>query len=281
MPANVPSAEYRPPPPGVFVHRHHWIVRVTHWVNAVVLLGMMASGLQIYGAYPHFGIRGRPLPLPNPFDNRGLPHWARLGGWLAGGLNWHFALMWLLFANGLVYLLYLLFSGEIRQLAFRPRDIAPAIEMQKYYLGLRKEHPVQGKHNALQKGAYSFIVALGCVSILSGLALWKPVQLGFLTAMFGGYEITRYWHFLAVWLFTAFIVVHVVLVFVVDPASLRAIITGRYRGRFPSGTAATAPRIAPPNTEEHAAVAATAAAAAAAAAVAEPEPDAQRPEDTP
>lgn len=234
MPNAVPTADYQPPPPGVFVRRHHGIVRLTHWVNAVVLLGMMASGIQIYGAYPRFGLRGAPLGLPNPFDGHRFGEWARLGGWLAGGLNWHFALMWLLFANGLVYVLYLVFSGELKHLAFRPRDVVPAIEMQKYYLGLRRGHPVQGKHNALQKAAYSFIVVLGALSVLSGLALWKPVQLGWLTAAFGGYEITRYWHFLAVWLFAAFIVVHVVLVFVVDPASLRAIVTGKYRGRFPN-----------------------------------------------
>ena len=75
---------------------------------------------------------------------------------------------------------------------------------------------------------------LGMLSVLTGLSLWKPVQLSWLTALFGGYELARYWHFVAVWLFAAFIVVHVILVFTVDPASLRAIITGWYRGRFPS-----------------------------------------------
>ena len=217
-----------------FVRRHHWIVRLTHWINTVVLVGMMASGLQIYNAYERFGIRGTRLPLPNPLDMHPVPHWARLGGWLAGGLSWHFFLMWPLALNGLLYLGYLLVAGEWRPLLFRPRDIKPAIEMQKYYLHLRREHPAQGKHNALQKGAYSFIVVLGMLSVLTGLSLWKPVQLSWLTALFGGYELARYWHFVAVWLFAAFIVVHVVLVFTVDPASLRAMITGWYRGRFPS-----------------------------------------------
>jgi thiosulfate reductase cytochrome b subunit len=216
------------------VRRHHWIVRLTHWVNTVVLIGMMASGLQIYGAFPRFGLRGTRLGVPNPFEGHNLPQWARLGGWLAGGLNWHFFLMWPLALNGLLYLLYLLFSGELKTLAFRPSDVPRALQMQLYYLRLRKEHPPQGKHNALQKGAYSFIVVLGILSVLSGLAIWKPIQLSFLTAMFGGYEWARYWHFFAVWLFAGFIVVHVVLVFVVDPASLRGMITGWYRGRFPS-----------------------------------------------
>ena len=97
-----------------------------------------------------------------------------------------------------------------------------------------KEHPPQGKHNALQKGAYTFIVALGALSVLTGFAIYKPVQLAWLTALFGGYELARYWHFVAVWLFVAFTLLHVALVFLVDPASLRAMITGWYRGRFPS-----------------------------------------------
>ena len=236
--AAAPAAVAEPPapPPAArpFVKRHHWIVRLTHWVNAIVLVGMVASGLQIYGAYERFGIRGTKLPLPNPMDMHQFPHWMRLGGWLAGGLNWHFFLMWPLVLNGLLYLGYLLVAGEWRPLLFRPRDVRPAIEMQKYYLHLRKEHPAQGKHNALQKGAYTFIVVLGALSVLSGLALWKPVQLAWLTAAFGGYELARYWHFAAVWLFVAFSLVHVTLVFVVDPASLRAMLTGWYRGRFPS-----------------------------------------------
>jgi thiosulfate reductase cytochrome b subunit len=228
----------RPPPeipaPRPAVRRHHYIVRLTHWVNTVVLIGMVASGLQIYNAYERFGIRGARLPLPNPLDMHPVPQWARLGGWLAGGLNWHFFLMWPLVLNGLLYLGYLVISGEWRSLLFRPRDVGAAVEMQKYYLHLRREHPPQGKHNALQKAAYSFIMVLGMLSVASGLALWKPVRLPWLTAAFGGYELARYWHFVAVWLFLGFIVVHVVLVFAVDPASLCAMITGWYRGRFPS-----------------------------------------------
>src|SRR3989441_2977010 len=126
-------------------------------------------------------------------------------------------------------------SGEWRALLFRPRDIRGAIEMQKYYLRLRKDHPPQGKHNPLQKLAYTFIILLGVLSVLTGFAIYKPTQLSWLTALFGGFQAARYWHFWAVWIFTGFLVVHVILVFVVDPASLRAMISGWYRGRFPSG----------------------------------------------
>jgi thiosulfate reductase cytochrome b subunit len=227
--ASEPASGQRP-----LVKRYAGIVRLAHWLNAVFLIGMIASGLQIYNAYAHFGLRDRPLVLPNPWDGHPIPHWARLGGWLAGGLNWHFALAWPFVVTGLVYLGFLVFSGEWRSLVFRPRDVGPAVQMQLYYLRLRKEHPPQGKHNALQKAAYTFIVLLGALATITGFAIYKPVQLAWLTALLGGYELTRYWHFLAVWLFVGFTLLHVALVLLVDPASLRAMITGWYRGRFPS-----------------------------------------------
>lgn len=224
-----PAAPARRP----LVKRHHGIVRFAHWANAVLLVGMIASGLQIYHAFPHFGLRGGPYYL-NYWDGRYFPKWARLGGWLASGLNWHFALAWPFVLTGLLYLAFMVVSGEWRTLVFRPSDVPKAWQMQLYYLRLRKEHPPQGKHNALQKGAYTFIVLLGTVSVLTGFAIYKPVQLHWLTWLLGGYELARYWHFWAVWIFVAFTLVHVALVFLVDPASLRAMITGWYRGRFPS-----------------------------------------------
>jgi Ni/Fe-hydrogenase b-type cytochrome subunit len=223
--------------PPVPVRRHGALVRLTHWLNAIFLAGMIGSGLQIYTAFAHIGYKGAVIGVPNPFDvNRfgPIPESVRLGGWLAGGLRWHFTLAWPFALTGLAYLLFLIFSGEWRALLFRPADVKGALQMMRYYLRLRPDHPPQGKHNPLQKGAYSFILVLAVVSILSGFAIAKPIQLGFLTSLFGGYELARYWHFVAVWLFTAFVVVHVVMVFVADPASLRAIITGRYKGRFPS-----------------------------------------------
>ncbi len=216
------------------VKRHHGIVRLAHWLNAILLIGMIGSGLQIYAAYSHFGPRGATYSLPNPWDGETFPEWARLGGWLAGGLNWHFALAWPFVITGLVYLAFLGLSGEWRSLLFRPRDIQPAVQMQLYYLRLRKDHPPQGKHNALQKAAYTGIVGVGAIAVLSGFAIYKPVQLAWLTALFGGYELARYWHFLTVWIFVGFTLLHVALVFLADPASLRAIITGWYRGRYPS-----------------------------------------------
>jgi len=232
--ASEPSSVLGSSEPRPLVKRYSGVVRLAHWLNALLLVGMIASGLQIYNAYAHFGLRDHPLALPNPLDGQPIPQWARLGGWLAGGLNWHFALAWPFVITGLVYLGFLAFSGEWRSLLFRPRDLRPAVQMQLYYLRLRKEHPPQGKHNPLQKAAYTFIVALGAVATLTGFAIYKPVQLGWLTTLLGGYELTRYWHFLSVWIFVGFTLLHVALVFLVDPASLRGMITGWYRGRFPS-----------------------------------------------
>jgi thiosulfate reductase cytochrome b subunit len=219
--------------PSPTVRRHHWIVRFTHWATVLVLAGMITSGLQIFEAYARFGNRGGRL-LPNPFTDVRFPEWSRLGGWLAGALNWHFALMWPLVAVGLLYTGYLAASGEWRSLLFRPRDVRGAIAMAQYYLRLRPDHPPQGKHNPLQKLAYSSIVLLGVLAVLTGLAIYKPLHFGWLTALFGGFQTARYWHFWIVWIFVAFTIVHVILVFTVDPPSFRAILTGRYRGRFPT-----------------------------------------------
>lgn len=221
------------PPTRDAVRRHHWIVRLTHWASVLLLAGLIASGLQIYEAYARFGNRDGPF-LPSPFDDTHFPQWSRLGGWLAGALNWHFALMWPLVTVGLLYLGYLVQSGEWRALLFRPRDVPGAIAMAKYYLRLRHEHPPQGKHNPLQKLAYTSVYLLGVLAVLTGLSIYKPTQLGWLTALFGGFQAARYWHFWVVWIFVAFTITHVILVFAVDPASLRAMITGWYRGRFPS-----------------------------------------------
>lgn len=215
--------------------RHRPIVRVTHWLNAVFLAGMIGSGLQIYVAFAHIGYHGDTFNVPNPFDasRAHVPNAVRLGGWLAGGLRWHFTLAWPFVLTGAAYVFFLAVSGEWRSLVFRPRDIPAAWQMTRYYLRLRHDPPPQGKHNALQKFSYCAILLLAVLSILTGFALAKPVQLGWLTSLSGGYEWTRYWHFIAVWTFTAFIVVHVGAVLFSDPASLRAIITGRYRGRNP------------------------------------------------
>jgi thiosulfate reductase cytochrome b subunit len=185
-------------PPPRTPRRHHGIVRLSHWLNAVFLTGMIGSGLQIYAAFPHIGSKNAVLGVPNPFDSDkigGLPEAIRLGGWLAGGLRWHFTLAWPFVLTGLAYLIFLAVSGEWRKLLFRPRDVPGAVQMTRYYLRLRKDHPPQGKHNPLQKAAYTTAILLAVLSVLTGFAIAKPIQLGWLTALFGGYELARYWHF--------------------------------------------------------------------------------------
>src|SRR2546429_1842185 len=142
--------------------------------------------------------------------------------------------MWPVVPGGLVYLGSLVKGGGGGGLVFRPREVPGAVRMAGYYRGLRKAHPPQGKHNPLQKLAYTSIYLFGALAVLTGLSIYKPVQFAWLTALFGGFQAARYWHFWIVWIFVAFTIVHVILVFTVDPASLRAMLTGRYRRTFSS-----------------------------------------------
>jgi Ni/Fe-hydrogenase b-type cytochrome subunit len=209
------------------VKRNHWVVRLTHWVNVVALTLMVATGLRIFNAYPAFARQGESFCC-YPFEHRAIPHWLTFGGWLAGARNWHFAAMWLLVLNGLVYLGFIYLHGEWRDLAPRRGDVRDSWEMLRFYLFARKDHPHQGKHNALQKLTYFALPIVGIVAVLTGLAIWKPVTLAPLTTLFGGYVWARYWHFVAMAVLVALSVVHVFMVFAVDPYSLRSSITGGY-----------------------------------------------------
>jgi cytochrome b subunit of formate dehydrogenase len=110
----------------------------------------------------------------------------------------------------------------------RHGDVRDAWQMVRFYLFLRARHPHQGKHNALQKTAYFAMPWIGAIIVLTGIAIWKPVQLAPLTAVFGGYVWARYWHFLGMVALLAVAAGHVFMVFAVDPYSLPSIITGRY-----------------------------------------------------
>ena len=186
-------------------------VRVMHWINAVAVLVMIGSGWQIYNASPLF-----------PFT---FPRSMTLGGWLAGALLWHFAAMWLLVVNGLVYLMLGVLTGRFRRklLPIRIRDLLA--DLGKTF-ALRLSHEDLLVYNAVQKLLYVGVILAGIIVVLSGLALWKPVQLQELTALFGGYEAARYVHFCAMATIVAFLIVHVVLAILV-PKRLRAIIIGR------------------------------------------------------
>ncbi len=207
--------------------RHHWIVRLTHWINVVALSVMVGSGLRIFNAYPAFARRGESFCC-YPFAGDPIPAKLTFGGWLGGARHWHFAMMWVLAVNGLVYLTFIYLHGEWRDLVPRRGDIRDSWEMVKFYMFRRKDHPHGGKHNALQKGAYFAMPVFGALAVITGLAIWKPVQLGWLTNLMGGYAMARYWHFLVMIALVTLAVGHVFMVFAVDPYSLRSMITGGY-----------------------------------------------------
>jgi thiosulfate reductase cytochrome b subunit len=212
---------------GETARRHHLVVRITHGVNALALAIMAGSGLRIFNAYPAFARKGETFCC-YPFEGHRIPAWLTFGGWLAGARNWHFAGMWLLVVNALVYLGFIYLHGEWRDLVPRRGLVADSWQMVKFYLAIRRDHPRQGKHNALQRMVYFSMPFFGAAAVTSGLAIWKPVQLAPLTAMLGGFVWARYWHFLAMLALVALTAGHVFMVFAVDPYSLRAIITGRY-----------------------------------------------------
>jgi thiosulfate reductase cytochrome b subunit len=186
-------------------------VRVTHWINAVAMLVMIGSGWEIYNAAPLF-----PFMFPGSIT---------LGGWLAGALLWHFAAMWVLAINGLIYLTLGLITGRFRRklLPIKPSEVIADL---KAALTFKLAHDDLTVYNSVQRLLYLGVILAGIVIVLSGLAIWKPVQLQELTALFGGYEAARYVHFFAMAAIVAFLVVHILLALIV-PRSLRAMVTGR------------------------------------------------------
>ena len=211
--------------------RHHPVVRFTHWINVVAFTIMVGSGLRIFNAYPAFARKGESFCC-YPFEHTPIPAWLTFGSWLGGARHWHFAMMWLLALNGLVYLAFIYLHGEWRDLVPRRGDLRDAWEMVKFYLFARKDHPRQGKHNALQKGAYFALPLLGSLAVITGLAIWKPVQFAPLTRLLGGYVWARYWHFIVMLALVLLAVGHVFMVFAVDPYALRSMTTGGYDERL-------------------------------------------------
>ena len=192
---------------------HPLVVRVTHWLNVLAVLIMITSGWQIYNASPLFAFS--------------FPDAITLGGWLAGALQWHFAGMWLFALNGVVYLLYGIFSGHFRRklLPISPRavlhDIGQAV---RGHLA----HEDLSVYNAAQRAAYLALIFFLVLLIATGLAIWKPVQLYWLASLMGDYEGARYLHFFAMSAVAVIVFVHVVMVVLV-PRTFPTMITGRSR----------------------------------------------------
>ncbi len=196
-----------------WVKVHPLVVRVTHWINAFAILVMVASGWRIYNASPLFSFR-----FPNDLT---------LGGWLAGALQWHFAALWLLVLNGLVYVAYGIFSGHFRRKLF---PLTPRAVLSDVLAALRGKlaHEDLTVYNAAQRAAYLAIILCLAALVLSGLAIWKPVQLQELAWLMGGYEGARVVHFVAMALTVLIVLVHIAMVILV-PRTFPTIITGRAR----------------------------------------------------
>ena len=186
-------------------------VRVCHWTNAAAMVVMVMSGWQIYNASPLF--------------NFVFPPGVTLGGWLGGGLLWHFAAMWLLTVNGIVYVILGLATGRFRR-KLSPLNASGVVTDARAALTGRLRHDDLSKYNQVQKLMYAGILIVGALVVLSGLSIWKPVQFQYLTALFGGYDTARYVHFFAMAAIVGFLAIHIVLAIMV-PKSLRAMITGR------------------------------------------------------
>ena len=187
-----------------------WL-RLTHWLNAVAVVLLAASGWRIYNAAPFF-----------PFE---LPRALTLGGWLGGALQWHFAAMWLLVANGALYLLINIASGRLRRQFF---PLSPGALLGNMSAALRGKlaHADPRHYNMVQRAAYLFVM-LDCVLlVMSGLVLWKSVQFPLLRELLGGYESARRVHFFAMAALVGFVVVHLVMVALV-PRTLLAMLRGR------------------------------------------------------
>jgi thiosulfate reductase cytochrome b subunit len=188
---------------------HPLPIRIMHWIGAAAVIGMMLSGWAIYNASPS---------LPFTF-----PRWITLGGWLAGGIAWHISLMWVLFADGAAYLVYGFRTGHFRR-DLRPRGPRAVIRDMIAALTGRLGHRL-GHYNAVQRLLYVAVIAGICLSVATGLAIWKPVQLGWLIAIFGGYPVARLIHLAAMLGIALFVVVHVTLV-AIFPRTLVAMLFG-------------------------------------------------------
>ncbi|MCC7702780.1 cytochrome b/b6 domain-containing protein [Janthinobacterium sp. GW460P] len=195
--------------PGATIHPA-WL-RLTHWLNAVAVVVLATSGWRIYNAAPFF-----------PFE---LPRALTLGGWLGGALQWHFAAMWLLVANGLLYLIINIASGRLRRQFF---PLTPRALLADFVAALKGKltHADPRHYNMVQRAAYLFVMFDCIVLVLSGLVLWKSVQFPMLRELMGGYESARRVHFIAMALLTGFVGVHLLMVALV-PRTLVAMLRGR------------------------------------------------------
>ena len=206
--------------------KHPLAIRWFHWINFPVLAVMIWSGLLIYWANPVYRVGlGKhtllKMTVPEPLYEK----W-HIAFRLGEGISWHFFFMWFFAVNGIAYVLYTILSGEWRYLVPDRHSFKEAILVALHDLHLRKEAPPQRKYNAAQRISYTAIIIMGLGSLLTGLAIYKPVQLAWLTGLFGGYQMARFFHFWLTVGYVAFFVVHVVQVIKTGWNNFRAMIIG-------------------------------------------------------
>jgi thiosulfate reductase cytochrome b subunit len=242
--------------PVLVVKRHHLMVRWSHWLNVPILLGLVLSGISIYWSSPVY--QHKPDPITGNFDVAadlgvwlcahvpGLLHYSDPPDWiynhlslgpgmLALALRLHWLCAYSFMLNGVVYVAGSILSASWRSLLPRRTDLLAALKIFRYYLSLpfakllRKKwlHPrFNTKYNALQRAAYFSIPVAGCLSVATGWAIHKPMQLHWLAAIFGGYNAARVWHFWLMWIYILFLVPHLILVLADGWDTLRSMIVG-------------------------------------------------------
>jgi len=199
---------------------HSWLVRFTHWLNAISLVVMTMSGLQIYMAFPSFGPK---IPQENFLQ---VPEAMRLGGWLGGALQWHLTFAWMFTLTGVAYVLYLIVSGQWRKVILRPRELRGIWPMVRHYFLFKPKPEQLEPYNPLQKLAYTSTIVFGVVAVITGVLLFQPVQFALPVKMLGGFGMIRVYHFAAMAGFLSFIPGHLLMVALHGWSNFYSMLTG-------------------------------------------------------
>jgi thiosulfate reductase cytochrome b subunit len=207
------------------VRKHPLAIRWFHWLNFPILACMIWSGLLIYWANDVYKISLGSKTLIRFFPERfykalNIPYH------LAEGMSWHFAFMWLFFINGLLYISFTIFSGQWRYLLPNRHSFKEAWQVLLHDLHIKKYEPPQIKYNAAQRIAYTLIIIMGIGSVITGLAIYKPVQFSGFTWLCGGYEAARAEHFILTIGYVLFFLIHITQVIKTGWNNFQAMVTG-------------------------------------------------------
>jgi thiosulfate reductase cytochrome b subunit len=205
--------------------KHPLAIRWAHWINFPILMVMIWSGLLIYWANPEYKIKIFGLTFfhffPQPFFKAlNIPYR------LAEGMAFHFLFMWFFAINGFVYIVYTFLSGEWRQLFPNRRSFKEAWQVLLHDLHIRRMLPPQKKYNAAQRIAYTSIIVMGFGSLITGLAIYKPVQFYWLTWLCGGYHLAKIEHFVLTIGYVLFFIIHIIQVMLAGWNNFRSVVTG-------------------------------------------------------